>query len=799
MKRLSLSSALMAAALSASPLAAQTVRGSFVDPSTGDAIPGARAVLRGADGRDAAAATTGADGGFTLRATEAGTYTLRIERIGFGATETPPFALAAGETVQRRVDANPHRIALEGIVVQSRSRCTPRPGSGPQTATLWAEARKVLGSARETGDSEGYRYTVRRYWRNMDPRGETILKDTVAIGEVAAGTPFQAVPLERLTRFGYVEQDVAGFAFHAPDARVLLSDHFQERHCFALVEGDSGLIGLTFEPLSTARPDVRGTLWLDRKTAELRRLEYRYTQVPGLRREADAAGGRMEFARLPDGRWIVGRWSIRMPIVTATRVQGAMPFSDPSLRDQNSLSFRLAGIREEGGEVLSASAVGGDVQVAVAASGTLAGTVWDSTTSLPLAGARVSAAGHQAVTDSLGRFSIPDLPAGDYQLSFSSPRLDSLRFTPAPVRASVREGATTEQALFIPPLAVVWAARCEAGAASTGVLVGTVRGAAGEPSPGARVTVAWTGAQPGNAEAVADSQGVYRVCGVPAGAPLTVRAMTSEAAVTLSGILVSADRPRREDLALPAPRTAATPARMGTRAGVSGVLRDAAGRPLAGASVRIGTSAPVTTDAQGRFRLPAASGVHRVAVTHPSIGSRSVEVPLPAEAAELELRAGEGVTLAASVQRVVQLAAIGARAEARRPGLDIQGFYDRQKVGIGVFLTGEALDFGPAGRLSNALRTVNGVRVMLLPGASKQLDPVWVAASSRGSVGIQRSGPCYMEVYVDGARTEKPANLDAINLAQAEAVEVYRGASEIPAAYRNSDSSCGVILIWTKR
>ncbi|HEU4560799.1 MAG TPA: carboxypeptidase regulatory-like domain-containing protein [Longimicrobium sp.] len=801
MKKLALPLILLAVMLSAPPLLAQTVRGSFVDPATGDPIPGARAVLRGADGREAAGAMTDAGGGFVLRAPASGTYTLRVERIGFAATETPPFSLSAGETVERRVPANSQRIMLAGIVAQSRSRCTPRPGSGAQTATVWAEARKVLGSARETGDSEGYRYTVRRHWRSLDRRGETIVQDTVLTGEVSTGTPFLAVPLDRLSRFGYVEQNVAGFVFHAPDARVLLSDEFQERHCFALVEGDSGLIGLSFEPLSNARPDVSGTLWLDRATAELRRMEYRYTQIPGLRGEGDAAGGRMEFARLPDGRWIVGRWTIRMPIVTATRVQGAMPFSDPGLRDQNSLSFRLAGIREEGGEVLAAAHAAGDAQLAVAASGTLEGTVFDSTTSRPLAGTTVSAAGHRAMTDSLGRFSISGLSAGEYQLTFSSTRLDSLRFTPAPVRAAVRAGATTQQALAIPPLAVVWAARCEAGPASTGALVGTVRGAAGEAAGGARVTVTWAGTQPGNATAVADAQGVYRVCGVPAGVPLTVRATTPEAAVTLSGILVAADRPRREDLALPAPRTAARLARTGTgtSVGVSGVLRDAAGRPVAGASVRVGTLAAVTTDAQGRFRIRgAAAGNHAVSVTHPSLGNRSVEVPLPADAAELELRAGGGTRLAASVQRVVQLAGIGATAQARNPALDLQGFYQRQRLGIGTFLTGERLDRGPGGKLSDVMRMVTGVRVMLLDETGKNMNPIFVAASTRGSVGIQRSGPCFMQLYVDGRRVGFPANLDEVNVADAEAVEVYRGA-EIPAQYRNSDSACGVILVWTKR
>lgn len=803
--------AILATALSAGALAAQTVRGSLVDPSSGEPVTGARAVLRDAAGREVAAALTGADGTFAVRAPAAGSYLLRLERIGYAATQTEAITLAEGETVQRRVTANPQRIALEGITVQFRSRCTPRPGSGPETATVWEEARKVLGSARESGESGEYRYQVRRFWRTLDPGGATILNDTVVTGEAERGTPFVAVPLETLSRNGYVESTVAGFTFHAPDARVLLSDEFQERHCFALQPGENGEIGLSFEPVSGARPDVRGTLWLDRASAELRRMEYRYTQVPGLRREGEAAGGRMEFARLPDGRWIVGRWTIRMPIVTATRVQGSLSFSDPSLRDQNALHFRLAGIREEGGEVLAATRADGGVQLA--SSGTVAGTVFDSTASRPLAGARVSVAGHQAVTDSLGRFSIGGLPAGDYQLAFTAARLDSLRFIPAAVRVSVREGAVAEQALAIPPLEVVWAAGCAEMPASTGALAGAVRGASGEPTAGARVTVAWSGAVPGDATAVADAQGVYRACGVPTGVPLTLRVAAADAAVSVSEVRVAAGRPGRQDVTLPAPRTsAASGTTVAGSTGISGIVRDAAGRPVAGAAVRIDALAAVATDAQGRFRVRSVPpGEHRVTVTHPSLGARTVALPLPADAAEMELRAGAGQALAASVQRVVRLAGIGATAQARRPGLDIQGFYQRQKIGIGTFLTDQQLHRVAGGSLANVLRMVPGVRLMLASettngsASMRSLSPKSLAVSSRNTTGISRTPPCLMDVYLDGALVagftlgeRGSISLDELNLASVEAVEVYRGA-ETPAEYRNSTSTCGVILIWTRR
>jgi outer membrane receptor for ferrienterochelin and colicin len=34
---------------------------------------------------------------------------------------------------------------------------------------------------------------------------------------------------------------------------------------------------------------------------------------------------------------------------------------------------------------------------------------------------------------------------------------------------------------------------------------------------------------------------------------------------------------------------------------------------------------------------------------------------------------------------------------------------------------------------------------------------------------------------------------------QVEAIEVFRGPSEIPAQYNDNNSQCGVILIWTRK
>jgi hypothetical protein len=124
-----------------------------------------------------------------------------------------------------------------------------------------------------------------------------------------------------------------------------LSEEFANSHCFSAREPGSderGLIGIGFEPTADRdMPDVSGVLWLDEQTAELRFVEYRYTDPPWDLEVSDA-GGRIEFERLPTGVWIVSRWWIRMPVIALRPIQ-TVRIGRPPL-DQ----YYLAAIREAG-------------------------------------------------------------------------------------------------------------------------------------------------------------------------------------------------------------------------------------------------------------------------------------------------------------------------------------------------------------------------------------------------------------------------------------------------------------------
>ncbi|CAN5331760.1 hypothetical protein BH20GEM2_BH20GEM2_18930 [soil metagenome] len=174
-----------------------------------------------------------------------------------------------------------------------------------------------------------------------------------------ATLPFASLPAAELAAGGYVQAGPEGTYYYAPDADVLLSDTFLDGHCFRVERGEGterGLIGLAFEPVeprgqpARGRTEIEGVLWLDRASAELRSLEYRYRDVPH-DVPTDRLGGRVEFDRLPDGSWIVRRWWVRMPIVETRRDRFRKPDGGAVQERERSV---LTGLKEEGGEVVEA-------------------------------------------------------------------------------------------------------------------------------------------------------------------------------------------------------------------------------------------------------------------------------------------------------------------------------------------------------------------------------------------------------------------------------------------------------------
>jgi hypothetical protein len=621
---------LVAAALGlfAVPAAAQRVQGVLVD-AAGRPVSGAFVSLRGSGGAVVARALTDAEGRFGLQGSGAGTYRVRAERIGFASTSSAPLSLGAGETRELRMEAAATGVALEGLVARGRSRCDVRPQPGGAAARVWEEARKALEAT--TWSAGALRFGYTEYERDVVPVTERVRAETSQQRTAVGRGVWASLDAAELARSGYRAERRDGIYFYAPDAQLLLSDAFQDTHCFGVTPGEGptrGLVGLTFAPARRrgAEVDVSGVLWLDPASAELRHLDFRYTGL-SQHEDHDGVGGRVEFARLAGGAWIVRRWRLRMPVLASRNWQMPSGATGGS-------NVVLDALRETGGYVREVTSPRGE-RLFTAQTGTLEGTVVDAVTETPLAGARVRLVGTSlgAMSDAEGRFRIASLDEGRYAVTFTHPRTDSLRYQAPATDVLVRLGESANVRLVSPSLATAIAAGCagDSLSAGTGVLAGTVRNRAnGAPLAGARVAVWWngpSGAQRGEVEA--DAEGHYRFCGAPQGARLSARAtFLGRGGETITLTLPGADPVLRDLSAFVISATAQAGGQRLQSTGATSmslegrVVDSESGDPIVGARVRLGEGEEErATDRRGAFTMRrVAHGTYRVQIEHPDYG-----------------------------------------------------------------------------------------------------------------------------------------------------------------------------------
>lgn len=298
--------------LLAAPAAAQTVRGTVVEEGSGEVVPGAIVTLLTPEGEERGATLTDADGAFEMRASRSGRYRLRIERIGYETVRGDAFDLAHGETVTRRTTVPVAAVELSAIRVEVEDPvCEPRPDAAEALGAVWGEARKALQATR-LSRTVSRRFEIVRTERRLDPRTRFVLREWTVDEQARGDSPFGTRPADEIADEGWATVGGERVLYYGPDVDALLGDDFLDRHCFRLVR-DRGRIGLGFEPVNRGtRIEIEGVLWLDPETDALETLEFGYVGLPYERMD-DLAKGRVEFGRLPDGRWIVESWRLRAP------------------------------------------------------------------------------------------------------------------------------------------------------------------------------------------------------------------------------------------------------------------------------------------------------------------------------------------------------------------------------------------------------------------------------------------------------------------------------------------------------
>ncbi|HEU0013739.1 MAG TPA: carboxypeptidase regulatory-like domain-containing protein [Longimicrobium sp.] len=157
-------------------------------------------------------------------------------------------------------------------------------------------------------------------------------------------------------------------------------------------------------------------------------------------------------------------------------------------------------------------------------------------------------------------------------------------------------------------------------------------------------------------------------------------------------------------------------------------------------------------------------------------------------AGPLGLQGAEPTVVAFRLQRAAtRLDPVTVEAQPYYRPLSSTGFYQRQRLGFGHFISPEELERLEARDLREILRMVPGISV----DDGAMVDKT--RARGRGSVNRLCVAPA---LIVNGLRMFD-GSLEDFPRDHILAIEVYRGPSDVPAQYAG-DGFCGVILVWLK-
>jgi len=488
----------------------------------------------------------------------------------------------------------------------------------------------------------------------------------------------------------------------------------------------------------------------------------------------------------------------------------------------------------------------------------LAGTVRDSLSGLPLTRARVElvragareSAGYVAMADAAGRYRIDSIAPGRYMLGFSHPRLDSLGLVLAPRLVEVTTASDVSRAdLALPSARVLGDVLCGMQRDGVGTLFGRVLDADSDtPVVAGTVLIRWGDIQ-------VDSSGVQRVlrgvrarvgaggryaaCGVPTGVAVLVQARALASVPTgeivaasgadsigpasivesaTDGIEVTLDPSDPvlfRDLFVPsssllrdgARDSVASSGGVGGRAiasRLSGRVFRPDGSPLEGARIRVRSSQrrEAVSDASGFYLLDAvASGTQTVEVIAIGYTPLRGDIDLrPSAPATYDARFAKSVPTLDAVSVSVYSAPARANSE----------FAQRRRQGFGAFLTGDEIMRRTSTYLANALFGIGGLRIIgtnqigqpLIGGRSNCLPAVFLDGFQlpEGINGLDRwvrpSEVGGIEVYADGVNA--PPQYSTVPALSEPWFSDVGGVSLARPAGAVGAGSCGVVLVWTK-
>ncbi len=226
---------------------------------------------------------------------------------------------------------------------------------------------------------------------------------------------------------------------------------------------------------------------------------------------------------------------------------------------------------------------------------------------------------------------------------------------------------------------------------------------------------------------------------------------------------------------------------------VFGKVRAASGGPVTGADVWIeGTQLRAASSDSGEFLLNGAPP-GRVTVFARRLGFYP-------DSKRVLLKPGDTKQVHFVLEKMQ--AELDAVLVTTQPGEDgrLSEFWTRRGAGFGVFMTRADIEKRRAQRSVDLFRMVNGLRVLSADdgGMTRLVSSRQSVPSTRGrGRGVATS--CSMQYYVDGIFMPPGwFSVDQLTPDMIEAIEIYRGPSEIPARFNQKDTACGLVVIWTR-
>jgi len=812
----------IAVSLCTSQADAQSITGTVVAVDSTTRIGGVIVVASDSTGRSTRALSN-ASGYFSVTLPHGGRFTLRLLRVGFRPTIAPTVVVPNSGVVNVTLVARAEPVTLAAMSVKTTSECRIRPDTGLLVARVWEEARKAMLASELQADSATMTGEWIEYQRTLDSTGRVVQRQRVQAQRHPTTHVFRSPSADSLAQYGYVVNESDGIGYYAPDAAALLSDAFAATHCFRLVtpnEREAAMytgptLGVRFEPTRSRDGirDIEGTFWVDTRSAELRAIDFTYTNIPEVPSPV-VGGGRVEFVRLASGQWIIAAWRAQLPLL------GPRDRSRTNAIDRTTFTQRTTVVRSldmTGGEV--GRIVLGDSTVFTRVGPAVRVQFVSPDSSLARDGITIALRGtnYFGTSDSTGTVHFGPLPAGRYLATIVVPQLDSLGAPPIEREVVARVGGNVSRDTIMLPLArVALSAFCPRDEllAGTAMLRGTVRDSRGQPATGAVVTVtyprvdaralqlkvvAWSSETLG---AITNTLGRWQLCGIPHNADIMVRAETDSGADHKALRLSDWQMLATVDLALHRDTTtlsAAVTTQGSVRAETVVDFRVSSndGTPLASVALEVtaadGSTRTLTTDALGRA-LFLGTGAGRIVVQAKRIGFKAGRV-------SLAVTAGRNTapiilsTVATPTLDTLRVSG-GQRVSARLDGFETRRLNHEASASI----TREEIEKRNPVSAWQMLVGVGAINVIPYGNGT-------YAMSGRGKLPtlLRHGAPCPMQVMIDGTllvpRDEYGVNLNDLPPPKdIHGIEVFTGPARVPLPYGGSGTNkwCGLIAIWTR-